>query len=202
MRGGGRHKDKKSEAKHKRDRSPEKPEQTRGREAEFQPERNTGNLDDDDRRNSKPDEESGGDGQQQEARVDSVSDKGQAILESEKEKVIQLIECDERYRNIVAGLAEGNNIEAERKIQCYLTTFHELSGTDKGEMSTTECAIRWAVEARRERKGTEQEQESAFLRRGTVRGDASAEHRRAGGDEWICGGENRQRKCRSHPRER
>ena len=30
MRGGGRHKDKKSKAKKKRDRSPEKPEQTRG----------------------------------------------------------------------------------------------------------------------------------------------------------------------------
>ena len=45
MRGGGWQKDKKSKAEKKRDRSPEKPEQTRGQEAEFQPERNTGNLD-------------------------------------------------------------------------------------------------------------------------------------------------------------
>ena len=47
MRGGGRHKDKKSAA-----------------------EKNTGNLDNDDRRCSKPDEESGGDRQQQEVQVD------------------------------------------------------------------------------------------------------------------------------------
>ena len=44
MRGGGRHKDKKSKAEKKRDRSLEWPEQTR-QEAESQPERNTGNLD-------------------------------------------------------------------------------------------------------------------------------------------------------------
>ena len=35
MRGGGRHKYKKSKAEKKRDRSQEKPEQTRGREDEF-----------------------------------------------------------------------------------------------------------------------------------------------------------------------
>ena len=45
MRGGGRHKDKKSKAEKERDRSPEWPEQMQGQEAESQPERNTGNLD-------------------------------------------------------------------------------------------------------------------------------------------------------------
>ena len=44
--GGGKHKVKKSKAEKKRDRTPEKPEQTRGQEAESQRERSTDRLDD------------------------------------------------------------------------------------------------------------------------------------------------------------
>ena len=42
-----------------------------------------------------------------------MSNKGPAILESEKDKVIQSIEEDERYRNIMAYVSEGNDIEME-----------------------------------------------------------------------------------------
>ena len=76
-------------------------------------------------------------------------------------------------------------------------------------VSMMETAIRWAVEARGERKGTEEEQTTEQEQGKNVRcreeeqsEDASAEYRRAGCDEWLCGGENKQRKCRSHPRER
>ena len=44
MRGGGKHKDKASKAAKEKDRSLEKPEQTRGQEAESQLEQNTDKL--------------------------------------------------------------------------------------------------------------------------------------------------------------
>ena len=48
------------------------------------------------------------------------------------------------------------------------------------------------------RTGTKQaRQASGFWRRGTVRGETSEEHRRAGGDGQIGGGTDRQRKFRS-----
>ena len=62
---------------------------------------------------------------------ESVSDKGPAILEIEKDKEIQQIEEDERYRKIVACMSEGNDIEAERKMQCCRTALEELSGLDQ-----------------------------------------------------------------------
>ena len=120
---------------------------------------------------------------------ESVSDKGLAILESEKDKVIQQVEESEEYRNIVACVSEGNDIQVEQKMQCNRTALLELSGLDNGQMDIIECGIRWAVEARRKRKGTEQEQ-----------GKKEGFRERAGGDGWICRGENRHRKCRSHPR--
>ena len=54
-----------------------------------------------------------GDGQQQAEKKqvtgqESVSDKCPAILESEKDKVIQQTEEDEKYPNIVAFVSEGN----------------------------------------------------------------------------------------------
>ena len=87
-----------------------------------------------------------------------MSGKGPVILESEKDKVIQQVEEDERCRKIVACVSEGNDIETEQRMQYWMTRLQERPGTDKGHMDMTECAIGWAVETRRERKGTEQEQ--------------------------------------------
>ena len=114
MRGGGKRKDKTSKAARKRDRSPEKPKQTRGQEAESQLEHNTDKLDD-------------------------------------------------------------NREQVEDKIQQYLMKSKDRARLDIDQMRMMEKAVRWAVEARRERNRKGARQESALQRRRTVRGDASAQ---------------------------
>ena len=51
-----------------------------------------------------------------------------------------------------------------------------------------------AAERARANNWTGAQQESVLRRRRAVRRDESGEHRRTGGDEQICGGENRKRK--------
>ena len=87
-----------------------------------------------------------------------VSNKGPAILESEKDKVIQSIEEDERYRNIGAYVSAGNDSEVEQRMQCWMTKLQKRPGADKGQMDMIECAIRWAFEARRKERSAEEEQ--------------------------------------------
>ena len=53
---------------------------------------------------------------------------------------------------------EGNDDEVEQKMQSWMTTFQKRLGVDKRRPDFWECQIRWAVEARRESEGTEQEQ--------------------------------------------
>ena len=73
-------------------------------------------------------------------------------------------------------------------------------------MESIQCGIRRALEEKRIKKFQEWEeieggsrQESAFRRRTTARGDASAEYRRARRDEWTCKSEERQRYRKSRP---
>ena len=68
--------------------------------------------------------------------------------------MIQQVEEDERCRKIVACVSEGNDTETEQRMQYLMTRLQERPGADKGHMDMTECAIGWAVETRRERKGT------------------------------------------------
>ena len=80
-----------------------------------------------------------------------VCNKGPAILESEIDRVIQSIEEDER--------SEGNDIEVEQKMRDWKTKLQKRPRADKGRKDMTECAMRWAVEARRKGRGAEKEQE-------------------------------------------
>ena len=80
------------------------------------------------------------------------------IFDSEKDKVIQAIEEDERYWNFLAYVSEGNDTEVEQKMQYWKTELQAKPEADKGQMKVLECGIRWAVEARRKEWGDEQEQ--------------------------------------------
>ena len=91
-------------------------------------------------------------------RQEPVSSEGPVIFESEKDKLIQAIEEDERYQNFLAYVSEGNDIEVEQKMQHWKTEWQAKPGADKGQMKVLECGIRWAVEARRKGRGDEQEQ--------------------------------------------
>ena len=69
MRGGGRHKDKKSEEEKKQVPSL-RPERTQGQKSGFGPELNADSPDGKGQKNNEPDEENGGDGQRQEVQLD------------------------------------------------------------------------------------------------------------------------------------
>ena len=141
MRGGGRHKDKKSKAEEKQAASLERPEQNCDEEPE--------------------------------------SDRSPAIQE---EEVIQQLEENEGYREIIACVAEGDDLEMEHKIRNYLTALQEWSGSDKGQVENNDRGIRRVVEARRRATGRERtaEQEQGkqvrFAGVEQPRGKASAEH--------------------------
>ena len=87
-----------------------------------------------------------------------LENEGPAILESEKEAVIRMLEENEYYRKIVDEVSGGSDIEVERKMQHWETTMQAGAGLDRGQMRVMECGLRWAVEARRQGRDEQQEQ--------------------------------------------
>ena len=71
---------------------------------------------------------------------------GPAILESEREAVIRMLEEGKEYRKIVEDVSGGSYIEVERKMQHWVTALQERAEVDKGQMRVMECGLRWAVE--------------------------------------------------------
>ena len=118
MRGGGKHKDKKSKSeKMKQAVSPKRLEQVQTQQE------------------SKKAEE-------------PKSDKGPAIPECDMAAVFGMIEENEECRKIIERVSEAGDIDGERRIRGNLTAAHEFSGWDRGKVEMMECGIRWAVEAR------------------------------------------------------
>ena len=91
-------------------------------------------------------------------RQEPVRREGPAILESEREAVIRMLEESEEYRKVVENVSGGSDIEVERKTQNWVTTVQEGAEVDKGKMRRMECGLRLAVEARRKGRREEQEQ--------------------------------------------
>ena len=109
------------------------------------------------------------------------SDKSPAIREGDKDAVIPITEQNQVYRKFVESMSTVSEFEAEWMTQEYLRQCREIFGWTQEQADMMECGIRWAVEARRNRK-----------RR---RARAATARRTFGGDD-----ENRQRKCDSRPR--
>ena len=78
---------------------------------------------------------------------------GPAILESEKEAVIQMLEDNEEYRKIMDDVSGGSDEDMEWKMRYWVSKLRERPGAD-----ILECGLRWAVEARRKGRDKEQEQ--------------------------------------------
>ena len=93
------------------------------------------------------------------------SDKGPAIRECDKDAAIRVMEENEEYRKLVEDISEVSDNEMEQRMQCFLAV---LSGLDKGQREAMECGLRWAVEARRQRRETERKQTAGT--EGLVRG--------------------------------
>ena len=73
-----------------------------------------------------------------------------------KDGVIQIFEGNEGYRKIIEMISETG--DEEYGMQSFKAELHEKSGLDNDQMNVLECGIRWAVEARREERGEQQEQ--------------------------------------------
>ena len=123
-----------------------------------------------------------------------LKSKGRAILESEKEAVIRMLEETEEYRKIVDDVSGGSAVDMEWKMRYWASKLRERPGAD-----ILECGLRWAVEARRKGRDKQQEQRrqtkqgekteqeqskraSAFRRRTTAGEDGSGKRWRARGD--------------------
>ena len=78
---------------------------------------------------------------------------GPAILESEKEAVIQMLEETEEYRKIVDDVSGGSDVDMEWKMRYWASKLRERPGAD-----VLECGLRWAVEARRKGRDKQEEQ--------------------------------------------
>ena len=113
---------------------------------------------------------------------------GPAILESEKEAVIRMLEETEEYRKIVEDVSGGSDVDVERKMRHWASKLQERPRGD-----ILECGLRWAVEARRKGRGRtarataagtaragakQARQASAFRRRTTAGEDRSGKRRR------------------------
>ena len=55
-------------------------------------------------------------------RQEPVKSESPAILESDKDAVIRMLEENEHYRKIVDNVSGGSDIEVERKMQHWATT--------------------------------------------------------------------------------
>ena len=82
-----------------------------------------------------------------------LKNEGPAILESEKEAVIRMLEETEEYRKIVDDVSGGSDVDMEWKMRYWLSKLRERPGAD-----ILECGLRWAVEARRKGRDKQEEQ--------------------------------------------
>ena len=86
-------------------------------------------------------------------RQEPLKDEGSAILESEKEAVIRMLEETEEYPKIVEDVSGGSDVDVERKMRHWASILQERPRGD-----ILECGLRWAVEARRKGRDKQQEQ--------------------------------------------
>ena len=86
-------------------------------------------------------------------RQEPLKNEGPAILESEKEAVIRMLEETEEYRKIVEDVSGGSDVDVERKMRHWARILQERPRGD-----VLECGLRWAVEARRKGRDKQQEQ--------------------------------------------
>ena len=95
-----------------------------------------------------------------------LKNEGPAILESEKEAVIRMLEETEEYRKTIESICDGSDVEVEQALQNYRTAGREVLGWDQGQADMMECGLRWAVEARREGRRQQEEEQRRQRKQG------------------------------------
>ena len=100
---------------------------------------------------------------------DVKGDKTPVMRECDKDAYVQMIEQEEAYRKIVDEMWGGNDFEVEWLVQEYMRMNRETLGWTQEQAEMMGCAIRWAVEARKKGRGPEKRATTA---RRTFGGDA------------------------------
>ena len=95
-----------------------------------------------------------------------LKNEGPAILESEKEAVIRMLEETEEYRKTIESICDGSDVEVEQALQNYRTAGREVLGWNQGQADMMECGLRWAVEARREGRRQQEEEQRRQRKQG------------------------------------
>ena len=135
LRGGGKHKDKKSQKERKRAAKPKGPEQ----KSEEEPKRDKGPA-------------------IQECDRDTVV---QMIEESEENRkvMVRMLEENEDNRKMIESICEGNDVEVEQALPNYRTAGRQVLGWDQGQADLMERGLRWAVETRRKGKRQQEKEQ-------------------------------------------
>ena len=89
---------------------------------------------------------------------DVKGDKTPVMRECDKDAYVQMIEQEEAYRKIVDEMWGGNDFEVEWLVQQYMRINRETLEWTQEQAEMMGCAIRWAVEARKKGRGPEKEQ--------------------------------------------
>ena len=91
---------------------------------------------------------------QKDQQVESLIDKCQEATQAQKDEMLQLFEENNAYRRIITMISEAE--DEEHEIQRFGKQLQ--SGVDEERAKLMELRMRWAVEARKRRRGGEQEQ--------------------------------------------
>ena len=123
-----------------------------------------------------------------------LKNEGPAILESEKEAVIRMLEETEEYRKIVDDVSGGSDVDMEWKMRYWASKLRERPGAD-----ILECGLRWAVEARRKGRDKQEEQ-----RRQAKQGEKTEQEQSKQGSKCVSAKNNswgrRERKTQANQR--
>ena len=92
-------------------------------------------------------------------RQEPLKSEGPAILESDKDVVIQMWEKDEGNRKFIQSISDGRDVEMEQTLQIYRAAGREALRWDQGQADIMECGLRWAVEARRKARRQQEEEQ-------------------------------------------
>ena len=107
----------------------------------------------------------------------AVSNEGPAILESEREVVIRMLEESEEYRKIVEDISGGSGIEVERKIQNWVTGVQERGESGQGKNEGDGMWTQMGGGSKEKRKARRASATAAGRARATAAGRARAKHR-------------------------
>ena len=109
-----------------------------------------------DKRNKAQKTRGRGENGQEEQQVEIVFGGCSEMTQSQKDVVIQVLERNEGYREIIKMISETG--DEKHGMRCFRVLLQQESGFNEETMKVMEWGVRWAVEARRKGRDEQQEQ--------------------------------------------